>query len=173
VVTNRLDAPGYTALKQFGKEVVSTLGLTTTPTHMEWFYGNRGLYFSEIGARPPGCRMWDLYNYANEIDLYVNWAEAIVHGKTNPQPTRRYAAGAIALRPSEDGRIKGYLGVDEIRARYGQWILKAHLPPAGTPTQPVEAGYLANAWVWVRYPDYDGCRAMLDDIGQTIKVIAG
>lgn len=173
LVTNRVDAPGYGVLKEFGRRVVGTLGLSTTPTHMEWFYGGKGLYFSEIGSRPPGCRMWDLYNYANDFDLYRHWAEAIVWGRTSPAPSRRYSAGAIALRPSEDGRIKGYLGVDEVQKRYGNWILKAHLPPAGTPTQPVEAGYLANAWLWVRHPDYDACRAMLDDIGQTLKVVAG
>ncbi len=173
VVTNRIDAPGYAMLKDFGRRVVATLGLSTTPTHMEWFYGARGLTFSEIGARPPGCRMWDLYNYANEFDLYRAWAEAIVLGRTSPAPSRRYSAGAIALRPSQDGHIKGYLGVEEVQAKYGSWIVRAHLPPPGTPTQPVEAGYLANAWVWVRHPDYDGCRAMLDEIGQTLKVVAG
>lgn len=173
VVTNRTEAPGYSVLKEFGRRVIATLGLTTTPTHMEWFYGARGLYFSEIGARPPGCRLWDLYNYANEFDLYRAWAEAIVLGRTSPRPSRRYAAGLIALRPSQDGHIRRYEGVEEMQARYGNWILKMHLPPPGTPTQPVEAGYLANAWVWVRHPDYDGCRAMLDEIGQRIKVIAG
>ncbi len=173
LVTNRIDAPGYTMLKEFGRRVIATLGLSTTPTHMEWFYGPKGLMFSEIGARPPGCRLWDLYNQANDFDLYHAWAEAIVLGRTSPRPSRRYSAGAIALRPSQDGHIRAYQGVDEVKERFGNWIIKAHLPPAGTPTQPVEAGYLANAWLWVRHPDYDACRVMLDEIGQTIKVIAG
>ena len=173
VVTNRIDAPGYAQLRRFGREVVTALEITTAPTHMEWFYGPKGLSFSEIGARPPGCRLWDLYNYANGLDLYRHWAEAVCHGHTEPRPTREYAAGLVNLRPSRDGRIQGYVGVEQIQARYGDNILKAHLPNPGTPTQPVEAGYLANAWIWVRHPDYDQCRAMLSDIGQTLKVIAG
>ena len=39
---------------------------------MEWFYGPKGLSFSEIGARPPGCRLWDLYNFANDFDIYTD-----------------------------------------------------------------------------------------------------
>ena len=62
--------------------------------------------------------------------------------------------------------------LDEIQQRYGQWIIDSHLPPPGTPTQPVEAGYMANAWMRVRYPDYDGLRELLNTIGQTVKVHA-
>ena len=47
-----------------------------------------------------------------------------------------------------------------------------HLPPPGTPTQPVEAGYMANAWVRMKHPDYDQLREMLDDVGRTLKVRA-
>ncbi len=173
VVTNRIDAPGYSELKNFGRKVIKELGLETTPTHMEWFFGNRGLSFSEIGARPPGCRMWDLYCYANDMDLYVEWARGLVHGQASPRPSRRYSAGLISIRPTQDGHIKGYLGLEEIQQRHGQWILETHLPSPGSRTNEVGAGYLGHAWIWVRHPDYDHCRAILDDIGQTVKMIAG
>ena len=78
----------------------------------------------------------------------------------------------IALRPTQDGRITGYEGVEEIQRAYGQWIIDAHLPPPGTPTQPVEAGYMANAWMRMKHPDYDHLRHMLDTVGRTVKVIA-
>ncbi|MCA9492146.1 MAG: hypothetical protein KC621_19570, partial [Myxococcales bacterium] len=172
MITNRMDAPGYTDLKVFGRKVVSALGLVTTPTHMEWFYGPKGLFFSEIGARPPGVRVWDLYCAANEFDLYVEWAKAVVHGEADPRPTRRFSAGMVALRPNRDGRIVGYSGVEEIQRRYGDFLIRVHLPPAGSRTQPVESGYMGNAWVWARHPDYDLCKAMLEDVGRTIKVWA-
>lgn len=170
VVTNRIDAPGYQPLREFGRRVIGALGLGTTPTHMEWFAGDKGLYFSEIGARPPGCRTWDLYCYANDMDLYAEWARAAVHAPTAPRPSRKYAAGMIALRPNQDGAYSGYSGVDEIKRRYGDWILETHLPPVGSPTAELGAGYLGHAWMRVRHPDYDACRAMLDDIGRTVKV---
>jgi hypothetical protein len=155
------------------QDVVRELELSTSPTHMEWFYGPRGLSFSEIGARPPGCRMWDLYCYANDMDIYVEWARAVVHGQAQPRPSRKYSAGLISIRPSQDGQIKGYSGVEEMQRKYGQWVLEAHLPSPGGRTNDVGAGYLGHAWIWVRHPDYDQCRAMLDDIGATVKMWAG
>ena len=38
--------------------------------------------------------------------------------------------------------------------------------------QPVEAGYMANAWARLRHPDYDTLRGMLDDVGRTVQVHA-
>ena len=116
---------------------------------------------------------WDVYNTANDFDLYYEWACAITHGRTARQPSRRFAAGMIALRPERDGRITGYSGLDEIGRRFGDCIVASHLPEPGTPTQPVEAGYMANAWMRVRHPDYDTLRQILDTIGRTVHVHAG
>jgi hypothetical protein len=69
--------------------------------------------------------------------------------------------------------VRGYDGIDEVQQRHGEWIIDGHFPAAGSPTQAVEAGYMANAYVRVRHPDYDTVRSMLDDIGRTIKVHAG
>lgn len=173
VTTNRLESsPGYQQVLELGRTVNAALGIETSATHMEWFYGPKGLKFSEIGCRPPGISMWDLYAAANDLDIYYEWAMAVLYGRTGRPASRAYAAGLINLRPDRDGHISGYEGVEEIQRRYGEWILDAHLPPEGTPTQPVEAGYKANAWVRMRHPDYDTLRAMLDDVGRTIQVRA-
>ena len=172
VATNRIDAPGYEEVREMTRKVIGVLGIGTSATHMEWFFGAKGLKFSEIGCRPPGVGQWDVYNAANEFDLYFEWANAIVHGKTHTAPSRRFAAGMIALRPERDGRISGYSGVNEIGERYGDCIVAAHLPDPGTPTQPVEAGYMANAWMRVRHPDYDELRRILNEIGEAVKVHA-
>jgi formate-dependent phosphoribosylglycinamide formyltransferase (GAR transformylase) len=173
VTTNRIDtSPDYAELRALGRRVTEALGIGTSATHMEWFFGPKGLRFSEIGCRPPGVGAWDLYSAANEMDLYREWAAAIVHGQPQQRTSRRYAAGIIALRPDADGHITGYGGIDEAQRRYGEWVIDAHFPPPGTPTQGVEAGYMANAWVRLRHPDYDVLRGMLDDIGELIQVHA-
>jgi hypothetical protein len=159
-------------VRELARKVIEILEIGTSATHMEWFFGPKGLRFSEIGCRPPGVGQWDVYNAANEFDLYVEWASAIVHGRVHKKPSRRYAAGMIALRPERDGRISGYSGVDEIGQRYGDCIVAAHLPDPGTPTQSVEAGYMANAWMRVRHPDYDELRRILNEIGETVRVHA-
>ena len=172
VTTNRIDAPGYAELREMGRKVVAALGIETSATHMEWFAGPKGLKFSEIGCRPPGVGAWDLYCAANEFDLYREWAMAVVHGRAGQAPSRRYAAGIIALRPDHDGVIAGYEGLDEVQRRFGGFILDQHLPPPGTPTQPVAAGYMANAWLRMKHPDYDQLRGLLDAVGQILKVRA-
>ena len=172
VVTNRMDAAGYEEVKKLARRVIEALDIETSATHMEWFFGPKGLKFSEIGCRPPGVGQWDVYNAANEFDLYFEWAHALAHGSTYSKPSRRYAAGMIALRPERDGTITGYTGVDEINRKYSEYIVAAHLPEPGTPTQPVEDGYMANAWMRIRHPDYDTLRTILNDVGQTIRVHA-
>ena len=172
ITTNRIDAPGYREVREMTRRVIDVLDIGTSATHMEWFFGPKGLKFSEIGCRPPGVGQWDVYCAANEFDLYFEWANALVRGQTHTQPSRRYAAGMIALRPERDGRITGYSGLDEIGRRYGDCIVASHLPDPGTPTQPVEAGYMANAWMRVRHPNYDELRNIMNRIGETVRVHA-
>jgi phosphoribosylaminoimidazole carboxylase (NCAIR synthetase) len=173
ISTNRIDtAPEYAELREMGRRVITALGIGTSATHMEWFFGPKGLKFSEIGCRPPGVGAWDLYSAGNEMDIYREWAMAIVNGETGSAPSRRYASGMVALRPDQDGQISGYTGVEELQREHGEWVIDAHLPPPGTPTQPVEAGYMANAYVRMRHPDYDALRGMLDNVGRTLHVYA-
>jgi hypothetical protein len=173
VTTNRIDtAPAYQEVKTMGAKVIDLLGIETSATHMEWFFGPKGLKFSEIGCRPPGVRAWDLYNVANDMDLYRDWSHAVCYGRPNQYASRRLSAGIIALRPDRDGRIAGYEGLDAIGKAFGSNIIDVHLPPEGTPTQPVEAGYMANAWLRMKHENYDELRRMLDLVGQTVKVRA-
>jgi formate-dependent phosphoribosylglycinamide formyltransferase (GAR transformylase) len=172
IATNRLDAEGYGAVREMGLTVIRELGIGTSATHMEWFFGPKGLKFSEIGCRPPGVDAWDVYCAANEMDLYFEWARAIMGQPPNHQPSRRFAAGHVALRPDRDGQIIGYEGLEDVQRTYGEWIFATHLPPPGSRTQPIEAGYKANAWIRMRHPDYDELRKMLDTVGRHVRVRA-
>jgi len=172
VTTNRVTRANYGEILDLGQKCITALGIETSATHMEWFFGPKGLKFSEIGCRPPGVLVWDIHGAANDLDLYLEWAKAIVHGGTDARPSRRFAGGMIALRPDKDGQISHYAGRDEVRARHGEWILDEHFPAPGTATQGVEAGYMANAWMRLRHPDYDTLRGIMDDIGRTVKVYA-
>jgi hypothetical protein len=173
IATNRVEtASAYEELRRLGARVVKLLGIETSATHMEWFFGPKGLKFSEIGCRPPGVRAWDLYNVGNDMDLYREWAMAVCAGRTSQTPSRRYAAGIIALRPDRDGRIAGYEGLEAMGNAFGTNLIDLHLPPEGTPTQPVAAGYMANAWIRMKHDNYDELRRILDVVGQTVKVHA-
>jgi formate-dependent phosphoribosylglycinamide formyltransferase (GAR transformylase) len=172
VVTNRIEGEHYQQVRAMGAKVNAALGIHTSATHMEWFFGPKGLKFSEIGCRPPGVRVWDLYGAANDLDLYLEWAKLVVHGATDARPSRAFAAGMIALRPQKDGVIEGYEGLEALQREQKGRLIDAHFPPAGTPTQPVSAGYMANAWVRLRDPDFDALRKALDWVGENVRVRA-
>jgi carbamoylphosphate synthase large subunit len=171
IATNRLDAEGYDEVRAMGKKVIDALGIGTSATHMEWFFGPKGLKFSEIGCRPPGVGAWDLYCAAHDMDVYKEWGMAIAHGRPSQRLSKRYSAGLINLRPDCDGRIVAYENI-ELLEELGSALIDCHLPPVGSPTQPVEAGYMANAWIRVKHPDYDQLRNILNRIGETIQVRA-
>lgn len=170
--TNRLEAPGYRELFEAGRKAIAALGITDSATHMEWFFGPKGLKVSEIGARPPGERLWDLYCQGNDLDLYRSWAEAIVSGRKLGSLSRRFAAGSVQVRPDRDGRIAGYRGLERVLKKYGDLIFAKEIPPPGRKTVPIEKGYLANLWLRLKHPDYDELRKTLDEIGRTVKVLA-
>ena len=172
ISTNRIDQGDYGEVRVMGQKVIEALGITTSATHMEWFFGPKGLKFSEIGCRPPGVRVWDLYSAGNGFDMYVEWAKAIVHGKTTTKPSRKFATGLIALRPDKDGKIVRYEGVEEMQRRFGANVFNSFFPAPGTPTQGVEAGYMANAWVHMKHPNFDELKNMMNSVGETVKVRA-
>ena len=105
VATNRIDGdPATTSCKEMGRAVIAALGIGTSATHMEWFAGPKGLYFSEIGCRPPGVRCWDLYAAGNDIDIYREWANGRRPRARLAGTVARFAAGMIALRPTATAR---------------------------------------------------------------------
>jgi hypothetical protein len=172
VTTNRVEADSYAEVRELGRRVIEVLGIETSATHMEWFFGPKGLKFSEIGCRPPGVGVWDLHGAGNDLDMYREWAKLIVQGRTDARASRRFATGMIALRPDRDGQIVGYEGLDAMKQGLGDAIIDMHIPPPGSGTQGVEGGYMANAWVRLKHPDYDELRRIMDRIGETVHVRA-
>jgi formate-dependent phosphoribosylglycinamide formyltransferase (GAR transformylase) len=170
--TNRVELPSYAELRETGRKVVGALGIGTSATHMEWFFGPQGLKVSEIGARPPGERIWDLYCVGNDLDLYREWARAVAGGRVEGAPSRRLATGSVQVRPDREGRIAGYSGLERVRRAFGAHVFAYEVPTVGRRTTPIEKGYLANAWFRLRHPDYDELRRMMDAIGRTLVVRA-
>lgn len=171
-VTNRLSSSGYDELRAMNAKVVTALGLANTATHMEWFFGPKGLKFSEIGARPAGEKIWDMYGVANEFDVYKEWALAILGRPSERAPSRKYAAGSIQIRPSCDGKYVGHRGLDEALRRCGEWIYEKSIPDPGTPTKDLDKGWLVNTWFRLRHADYDRLRELMTFLGETVKADA-
>ena len=113
VATNRIDAaPEYGELRELGRRVIGALGIGTSATHMEWFFGPKGLRFSEIGCRPPGVGAWDLYSAGNEIDLY--------RGLGGRHRLRRDSRRAVPAVRQRDRRPASVAGRRDLRLQRGR-----------------------------------------------------
>ncbi len=172
-VTNRLEQDTYRELRDMSRRVVDALGIRNSATHMEWFFGPRGLKFSEIGARPAGEKIWDMYGVANDFDIYREWALAILGRPGEKAPSRRLATGSVQIRPSQDGVIRGTRGLEAALRRCGDTIYEQSIPAAGTRTKALDKGWLVNTWFRLRHPDYDTLRELMTFLGTTVKSDAG
>ena len=106
---------------------------------------------------PRAAGQWD--SQRNEFDLYREWALAVCHGSRRSTP-------AVARWPDRDGLWEPTSCC--MRRPDG----RASLSAPGTPTQPVEAGYMANAWMRLRHPDFDVLHGILNEIGKRVQVRA-
>lgn len=170
--TNRVDESGYRELRRVGARLIEVLGIDRGATHMEWFFGSKGLKIGEIGVRPAGERIWDMHQAGNEFDLYSAWADAVLFGRHSGKPSRRYATGSVQVRPDRDGLYQHHLGLDEVRRLCGDHLIEFEVPDPGAPTQPMDKGWHVNTWFRLRHTDYDTLREMLTFIGNTVKAVA-
>jgi len=171
-VTNRIDGAAYRQLRPLGRRVIDALGIRNAATHLEWFFGPEGLKFSEIGARPAGEKIWDLYRFANDFDVFAEWALAVLGRPGAQQPSRRFAAGSVQIRPDRDGRVVEHRGLDAAWQRCRPWIYEYEVPDVGAPTRPLDKGWLCNVWFRLRHADYDQLRELMTFLGQTVTPVA-
>jgi hypothetical protein len=168
-ITNRSELDAYSELRRTAHAVIDALGLRSTATHMEWFFGPKGLKFSELGARPAGEKIWDMYRVGNDFDVFAEWALAVLGRESHARPSRRRAVGSIQIRPDRDGVFSEHLGVDDAFRRCGALIYEHSLPAPGTPTSGLDRGWLCNTYFRLAHEDFDELRRSMTFLGETVK----
>jgi biotin carboxylase len=139
--------------RAMGAQVLAALGFRSGFTHMEWYRKEDGeVVFGEIGARPPGARVVDLMNVATDGDVYVGWANAVVHGRMQPLE-QRYNAGAIFKRARGSGTISRVEGLERLLAEYGEHVAMVDLLPVGAPRRDWRSTVTGDGMVVVRHPE--------------------
>ena len=157
----------YDAIREQGARALTTLGLTTGLSHMEWFrLSGERIAISEVGARPPGANITTLLSYTHDLDFFEAWPRLMVTGEFEP-PKRRYASGAAYIRGQGSGKVRRIHGLEEAQARYGSLVVEAKLPQAG---QRAGDSYEGDGYVIVRDPDSDVVENALKNIVQLIQV---
>ena len=156
-----------------GRDVLRALGFETGFTHMEWYRKADGeVVFGEIGARPPGARTVDVMNYATDGDLFVAWAEAVVHGRLSAPLSASYNAASVFKRAQGSGWITHVEGLDRLLADYGTSVVALELLPVGAPRRDWRATLISDGMVIVRDPSLERLVEITDRFGTELQMYA-
>jgi hypothetical protein len=145
-------------LEEAGKRVLKTFKVRERFFHFEFFRdAHDKLVALEVNMRPPGGLTTDMFNYANDIDIYRQWANIIVYNKFTEEYSRKYHCAYIG-RKSNREYIHTHL---QILGAFEQFIVH-HEPISG-----IFSPALGNYGYLVRSPDLADIHAMASYIHLT------
>lgn len=86
-------------LDELGRKSIAAFGLRERFFHLEFIRNPQGrLTAMEINARPPGGLTTDMFNFANDIDVYREWANVLVNGRFKAKYDRAYHCSYIGRK---------------------------------------------------------------------------
>ncbi len=145
-------------VQEVGRAMARAFDLRERPFHFEIFRTDEGrLIPLEVNMRPPGGWTVDMFNYANDIDLYREWANVVVHGRFDAIITRPYNVVYVSRR---DGRLYEMTHDDVLREFADLIVQEARM-------EPVIATAMGDQGFVLRSPDL----APLHDATKRIQAI--
>jgi hypothetical protein len=164
----------FAPIREAGFQALSTLGLKTGLSHMEWFQlQNNRIAVSEVGARPPGAQITSLLSWAHDLDFYDAWSRLMIFDEFDPPP-RNYAVGAAYFRgqhiEAPGNRIQAIHGLDEAQRRFGHLVVESRLPRAG---QYTSDSYEGDGYVIIRDSSSEVVEDALKQIVSLVRVELG
>lgn len=170
VLPRDVSGPEYAPIHRDGPRALSTLGMWTGMSHMEWFRRRDGsIAIGEVAARPPGAQFMTLMSYAHDVDMYRAFAQLMVF-ETFHRPERRFAAGAAYLRGQGEGAVVAVHGLEQAQKELGALVVEAKLPQIG---QPASSSYEGEGFVIVRHEDTQVVTQAVQRLVQLLRVELG
>jgi hypothetical protein len=108
-------------LEEAGRRTARAFDVRGRFFHFEFFRADRdgGIVALEVNLRPPGGLTTDMFNYANDIDIYREWARVVAHNRFTAAWCRPYHVGYVGRK-----RGKRYVhGPGEILSAFGGLIV--------------------------------------------------
>ncbi len=129
-------------LEEVGRNAVSAFNVQERFFHIEFFKTGPTDYVAlEVNMRPPGGYTTDMFNYANDIDVYALWAEVVNGRTTSLEYHRKYHCCYI----SRKNRFNYIHSHEEIMRKYGSYILEVQSVPGVFSTALGDIGYIFRA----------------------------
>ncbi len=143
-------------LDEAGKKTLKAFGVAERFFHFEFFRRSRDnqIVALEVNIRPPGGLTTDMFNYANDIDIYKEWANIIASNRFSAEYSRPYHCGYIGRKNNRSYTHTN----DAILKTFGERIVH-HEPISG-----VFSAALGDYGYLVRSPDQEEIKTMADFI---------
>ena len=148
-VVNEDDHVYYYTLRELPEDLVAAgtasvraFGLRERFFHFEFFRTPEGrLLALEINARPPGWPTTDLFNYANDADVYREWANVVVRNRVEFEWTRPYHCIYIGRKD----RFRYRWSHDDIVRHYGALLSHTVRMPGAFSRAMGDRAYIARS----------------------------
>jgi hypothetical protein len=86
-------------LEEAGRRTAGAFGVRDRFFHFEFFRTPEDRIVAlEVNMRPPGGLTTDMFNYANDIDIYREWANMVVNGRFEAKWSRPYHCGYVGRK---------------------------------------------------------------------------
>ena len=93
-------------LEDVGRRAVEAFDLRERFFHIEFFHPADDRWVAlEVNMRPPGGLTIDMFDYANDLDLYQEWANVVVFNQFSAEYSRPYHCGYIGRKWHLDHRL--------------------------------------------------------------------
>jgi hypothetical protein len=140
-------------LEEAGRLAVRAFDVRARFFHVEFFHQaetDRWVVV-EMNMRPPGGVMLDVINYANDVDMFQQWGNIVVHNKFTAEYSRPYHCAFVARR-NQIGYVHSHEDVLQACA-----VVMAHHEPIS----PVFSRAMGDYAYLVRSPDLDALMAAI------------
>lgn len=148
-------------LEAAGRRVLKVFDIRERFFHFEFFrrHSDGKIVALEVNMRPPGGLTTDMFNYANDIDIYGEWAHVVVHNHFTSKVTRPYHCCYVGRKFN-----RSYLhSHSDILEGMGEKLCH-HESISG-----VFSAALGNYGYLVRSPDFDEINDMVNYIQTTVS----
>jgi hypothetical protein len=130
-------------LETAGRKILKAFDVKSRFFHFEFFrrYDSDKLVALEVNMRPPGGFTTDMFNYACDFDIYLEWANMLVNDRLTGDYMRKYHVCYVSRKHN-----KGYvLSHQEIMDKYSGLIVHHEAIPEALSIALGNHGYLLRS----------------------------
>jgi hypothetical protein len=143
-------------LEAAGRRVLKVYHVRERFFHFEFFRTSQDnrIVALEVNMRPPGGMTTDMFNYANDIDIYKEWANIIVNNRFTSEYSRKYHCAYIGRKSNRNYAYSH----EQIRSNFGPKMVHCE------PVSGVFSAALGDYGYLVRSPELPEIQMMAEFI---------